>query len=345
MDVAPEEPTAVAALPALAVDPGIYLTTPAVLQGPPMIATIAAVSFRHSPPKLTDYISLLQRNVKIQRCLEALKNPRKPEFKVPLPPAPPMDVEQATSSSPSLPTTTASLPPTAPMSALTTTVVTTTSLRPTASTSVQSTAPAQPSLVISTRLALGATLVAGVVLHFEPRLPSEAMTSPDYVGFRTTDPRHSIMLATPCFPPCINPSVELFLSRILHRMVLINFFGRLGVHITMAIHIHTTNASLALYQCFRNHFCTNYHEPQPPVSPDVAELILQWVAGLWAKELGLVDVVHTAHFTLFSYEAPGLDNTSRILQAYNTAMGLIDSWMAYRQCSPFPQPPEIAHIQ
>uniref|UniRef100_A0A915JLT5 Uncharacterized protein n=1 Tax=Romanomermis culicivorax TaxID=13658 RepID=A0A915JLT5_ROMCU len=63
-----------------------------------------------------------------------------------------------------------------------------------------------------------------------------------------------------------------------------------------------------------------YIEPQPPVSPDVAALILGWVAGLWAKELGVVDSIHTAHFALLLYEAPRLDNPSCLLQAYNNAL-------------------------
>uniref|UniRef100_A0A915HTX9 Uncharacterized protein n=1 Tax=Romanomermis culicivorax TaxID=13658 RepID=A0A915HTX9_ROMCU len=203
-------------------------------------------SFRRSPLKLTDYISPLQRDAEIQRCLEALKNPPKMVFKVLLPPPPPMDVEQATSSTTSLPPRATLLPPTALTSARPTAISHTTSLPPTAPTSVPSTMPAQPSLVITTRPVVRAAAPAGTMQSLEPCLQSEATRLPNYTNFRTTDSRHCITLASPCYPPPINPSVEFLSPQILHKMVLINFFSGLEVRITMAIHIHTTNAWLAL---------------------------------------------------------------------------------------------------
>uniref|UniRef100_A0A915JJQ2 Uncharacterized protein n=1 Tax=Romanomermis culicivorax TaxID=13658 RepID=A0A915JJQ2_ROMCU len=61
------------------------------------------------------------------------------------------------------------------------------------------------------------------------------------------------------------------------------------------------------------------------------------VASLWDEELSVVDAIHTAHLALFLYEARGLDNSSCLLQAYNMAVGLIYSWMAYPQYSTTPR--------
>uniref|UniRef100_A0A915JCX7 Uncharacterized protein n=1 Tax=Romanomermis culicivorax TaxID=13658 RepID=A0A915JCX7_ROMCU len=166
--------------------------------------------FCRSPPQLTDYISPSQRDAEIQKRLEASKNQLKLVFKVPLPPQPPMDMEPAMSSSTWLPPTATSLPLTARTSAMATTVTHTTSLRPTAPTSVQTTTRAQPSLVIMTGPVLGSAPRTDTAQRSEPRLPSKATSLPNYTCFRTTDWPHCITLATPHHPPRIDPSVKFF---------------------------------------------------------------------------------------------------------------------------------------
>uniref|UniRef100_A0A915KQ56 Uncharacterized protein n=1 Tax=Romanomermis culicivorax TaxID=13658 RepID=A0A915KQ56_ROMCU len=138
--------------------------------------------FHRSPPKLTDYISPSQCDPEIQKHLEALKNPTKAVFKVPLPP-PLIEVEPAASSSTSLRPTATSQLPMAPTSATTTTATHTTSLPPMAPTSVQSTAPAQPQLVITTRPILGVAPPTSTAQRFEPRLPREATRLSNYMHF------------------------------------------------------------------------------------------------------------------------------------------------------------------
>uniref|UniRef100_A0A915JZY5 Uncharacterized protein n=1 Tax=Romanomermis culicivorax TaxID=13658 RepID=A0A915JZY5_ROMCU len=111
--------------------------------------------FHQSPPKLTDYISLLHRDAEIQRHMEALKNPPKDVFKAPLLPPPAMDVEPATSPATLLPPSDVRYDDYAPMSA-------------------QSTAQAQQPLVITTRPVLGVAPPTSSPPTVEPRLPSEA---------------------------------------------------------------------------------------------------------------------------------------------------------------------------
>uniref|UniRef100_A0A915J691 Uncharacterized protein n=1 Tax=Romanomermis culicivorax TaxID=13658 RepID=A0A915J691_ROMCU len=256
-----------------------------------------------------DAPQLHTQNAEIQRRMEALKNLPTDVFKAPLPLLP-IDVETATSAATSIPPPVTSQPTTAPTSATTTT--------------------AQPPLIITTRPVLRVPPPPSSAPAIELRLPSETTRLPNYTHFQTTNSPNCVTLVTPCYPPRIDPAVEFFRPHTLHEMVLINFFGCLGIRITMAVHIRATNASLALYQYFPEHYRPSYREQQAPVSHD---------------ELGVVDAVHTAHLAIFLYESHGLDNPSCLLQTYNTAVGLIDSWMAYPQYAPFPQLPEIANIQ
>uniref|UniRef100_A0A915JTF6 Uncharacterized protein n=1 Tax=Romanomermis culicivorax TaxID=13658 RepID=A0A915JTF6_ROMCU len=224
-----------------------------------------------------------------------------------------MDVELATSSATSIPPMVMSRPPTAPMPVTTTRVTHTMWLPPTAPMSAPATAFKQPPVVKATRPVIGVAPPASSAPTAEPRLPREATRLPNYMNFRTTDSPHCVTL-----PP------------------------RYPYHYG---HSHSRDKRFTLYQYFREHYRPLYREQQPPISHDVAALILGWVAGLWAEEHGLIDAVHTTHLALFLYEARGLDNPSCLLHAYNTAVGLVDSWMAYPQYTPFPQMLEIADIQ
>uniref|UniRef100_A0A915IJI8 Uncharacterized protein n=1 Tax=Romanomermis culicivorax TaxID=13658 RepID=A0A915IJI8_ROMCU len=98
-------------------------------------------------------------------------------------PPPPMDVEPATSAATTIPPTVTSQPLTAPTPATTTTVTHTTSLPPTALTSVQCTAQAQPQLAIATRPVLRVPPPPSSAPTIEPRLPSKAMRLPNYTHF------------------------------------------------------------------------------------------------------------------------------------------------------------------
>uniref|UniRef100_A0A915INT4 Uncharacterized protein n=1 Tax=Romanomermis culicivorax TaxID=13658 RepID=A0A915INT4_ROMCU len=239
---------------------------------------------------MTEYISPLHSKAKIQCCLEALKNPPPlTKFKVPLPSALLMGVEQIILKS-STTTRTTTLLPTMTSTSVSSMTVTPASVITTSTGATTSTANTEPRLVITTIPILGALPPASGVLQAEPQLPSQASTLPNYIHFCTTNSPHSIMLATLHYPPRIDLNVEFFSPCTLHEMVLINFFSRLGTCITMALHVHATNALLSIYQYFPHKLLPNL---------TTATLILQWVVGILAEELSCINTVQTTHFALF----------------------------------------------
>uniref|UniRef100_A0A915L671 Uncharacterized protein n=1 Tax=Romanomermis culicivorax TaxID=13658 RepID=A0A915L671_ROMCU len=290
-------------------------------------------TFCRSPPKMSDYISQLHRDAKIQWCLEALKQPQQPEFKVPLPPGPSMDVEPIVLTTAQTSTITALLLPI-------TKPPTSTSL-----TTTTATIPPIPKLKISMCPVLRAAPAAGTALQFKPQLLSESITLPNYVHFHTTDLPHSITLATPGYSPQIDARVDSFSPRTLHEMVLINFFSCIRVRITMAPYIlvqqtprsHCINISALISVLITKSLTRPFSQTSPPSSCDGSPPF-----GL--RNLAWSTPFQTAHFGLFLYKACGLDNVSCLIQAYNTPVSLIDCWMAYLQYSPFPQPLKITNI-